>query len=172
MDMIKRFDIIHELAEKKPGLGKTAMMKYLFLLQQIYDMPLGYDFEIYTYGPYASEVMEDINLAKHKNIISMEFDNIGYAISAKDYQDDKTFSNDFENKINELLQLFGDKTAKDLELSTTIIYLYHNSKMNSWGCDKETIANYVYEIKPHFTLETIQAEYDNLEKNKILEKVM
>lgn len=176
MDMVKRFNIIHELAVRKPELGKTAMVKYLFLLQQVYKLPLNYDFEIYTYGPYASEVMEDISLAERQDVISIETvpypGHMGYSIRAKNYTDDKNFSTDVENGITELLELFGGKKAKELELSTTIIYLYHNSKMNSWDCDKETITNYVHEIKPHFTLETIEDEYDNLEKNGILKKAI
>lgn len=68
----KRMGIISEITKKKPRLGKTAIMKYIFLLQKVYNVPLGYDFEIYTYGPYSSEVMEDIDLAKHQDIISME----------------------------------------------------------------------------------------------------
>ncbi|MCL2828894.1 MAG: hypothetical protein FWD99_09205 [Oscillospiraceae bacterium] len=177
MDMAKRFDIIRELATKNPGLGKTAMMKYLFLLQQIYKMPLEYDFEIYTFGPYSTEVMEDIDFAECQNIISMKTvsypsGHVGYSIHAEDSQADKSFSTSFEKEINELLKLFGEKNAKELELSTTTVYLYHNSKMNDWDCSKEAIAHDVHEIKPHFSLEIIKAEYDRLEANGVLKKVV
>jgi len=177
MDMVKRVDVMHELATKKPGLGKTAMMKYLFLLQQIYKMPLDYDFEIYTFGPYSTEVMEDIDFAECQNIISMKTasyspGHVGYSIYAEDFQADKSFSTSFEKEINELLKLFGKKNAKELELSTTTVYLYHNSKMNDWDCSKEAIAHDVHEIKPHFSLKTIKAEYDSLETNGILKKVV
>ena len=174
MDTIKRFDVMHELATRSPGLGKTAMMKYLFLLQQVYDIPLDYDFEIYTYGPYSSEVMEDMDLAKCQNVISMEAESnsghVGYSIKVKGDLEDKSLSDSCKNQIDELLKLFGGKNAKELELSTTIVYLYRNSKMNSWDCGKEAIANDVHEIKPHFTLEAIKAEYDNLKTNGILER--
>jgi len=55
VDLSKRMGVISSIVKLRPGLGKTAMMKYIFLLQKVYKVPLGYDFEIYTYGPYASE---------------------------------------------------------------------------------------------------------------------
>ena len=171
--MNKRLDIIHELAFKKPKLGKTAMVKYLFLLQQAYDVPLSYDFEIYTFGPYSSEVMEDINLAKCQDIVSIDTvsysNHVGYSITARDYSD-KTFSAKYTNEIDELLKLFGDKTVKELELSTTIVYLYRNSKMNKWDCGEDAIAVDVHEIKPHFSIDAIREEYKKLEAAGILAK--
>jgi len=149
-------------------------MKYLFFLQQVYRVPLNYDFKIYTYGPYSSEVMEDLDFAKCQNIISMEAvpfsGHIGYEICAADYAPGD-FTEAYQNEIGEMLSLFGKKTAKELELLATIVYLYHNYKMNHWDCDRETIAKVVHEIKPHFNLETVQAEYDNLQQNDVLKKV-
>ena len=177
MNMNSRFNILYELAQKAPGLGKTAMMKYLFLLQQVYKVPLDYNFEIYTYGPYSSEVMEDMDFAKRQNIISMEAKSyefgIAYSINANDYDSfHKDSDSPFKTEISELLRFFGHRTAKELELLTTIVYLYRNSRMNAWDCSKETIANDVYEIKPHFSLDDIKNEYENLDRHGILKKAI
>ena len=176
MDTTKRFDVMHELAARSPGLGKTAMMKYLFLLQQVYDVPLDYNFEIYTYGPYSSEVMVDLDLAKCLNVISIDAESysgyVGYSINVKDCPEDKSLSDSTKYQVDELLKSFGRKSAKELELSTTIVYLYRNYKMNSWDCSREVIINDVHEIKPHFPIDTIIAEYDNLDMNGILKKAV
>ena len=115
-----------------------------------------------------------MDLAKCQNINSMEAEScsgyVGYSISVKGCPGDKSFSGAYKNEIEELLDLFGEKSAKELELSTTIIYLYRNFKMNFWDCSKETIANDVHEIKPHFSLETIKKEYEHLETNGILKR--
>ena len=166
----KKLDVIHELANRRNRLGKTVMMKYIFLLQQVYKVPLGYDFEIYTYGPYSSEVTADVDFAKYQELISIELnaDSMGYSITPKNCSD-KSFSISIKDKLDELMRLFGNKTARDLELSTTIVYLYSNYKKNSWDNDCDTLSNDVYEIKPHFSLEDIKSEYANLEENGILE---
>ena len=55
------------------------------LFDQAYKVPLDYNFEIYTYGPYFSEVMEDMELAKCQNVISMKVESysgyVGYSIN-------------------------------------------------------------------------------------------
>ena len=178
MDTIKnRIDIIHELAIKSPNLGKTAMMKYLFLLQQVYKVPLNYDFEIYTFGPYSSEVMGDIDFANSFNVISIEAvtypsGHMGYNINAKNNPIREDSDNSYEKEIDALLELFGEKNAKELELLTTIVYLYRNAKINSWDLSREVIAQDVYEIKPHFNFNAIEEGYDSLEANGILVKAI
>lgn len=70
--------------------------------------------------------------------------------------------------IREMLALFGDKSAKELELLTTIIYIYSNYKANQW--DTGEVPENVHEIKPHFDIETIKAEYEKLDSLGILER--
>jgi len=93
---------------------------------------------------------------------------MGYSIKPKNCSD-KSFSISIKDKLDELIRLFGNKTARDLELSTTIVYLYSNYKKNSWDNDCDTLSKDVYEIKPHFTLEDIKFEYSTLEESGILE---
>lgn len=178
VDLDRRIGVIAKIAEEKPGLGKTAMMKFIFLLQKVYKVPLGYDFEIYTYGPYSSEVMEDIDLAGHQDILSIESviypsGHSGYnltpsANAARAIDKAEGFIHDHDKKVKEVVNLFGDKTAKDLELATTIVYLYGTYKANRWKCTLEEISANVHEIKPHFSMETIKDEYRHLDGLGIL----
>ncbi len=169
----KRIGIIAEITKEYPNVGKTALMKFLFLLQEVYGVPLGYDFEIYTYGPYSSEVMEEIDWARHQNIISMEavcystgYNGYNFRISDrtdKVIEEEKEFILSYENAIGEMLSLFGGKSAKELELLTTIIYLYQIYEDNGWECNMKEISENVREIKPHFDISTINKEYSFLE---------
>ena len=179
MDLKKRLGIISKIVDEKPGLGKTAIMKHLFLLQEVYKVPLGYDFEIYTYGPYSSEVMEDIDYAKQLDIVLVEreiFSSgfIGYRISPTEklksmVENEKTIIEESSESINNVLSVFGSKTARELELLTTIVYLYSAYKANGWSVD-EVISN-VQDIKPHFDEATIRTEYEMLKKMGILARV-
>lgn len=176
----KRMGIISEITKKKPGLGKTAMMKYIFLLQKVYKVPLGYDFEIYTYGPYSSEVMEDIDFAKHQDIISMEMVTyptgyIGYSLTPsanteKIIKEESEFISNYQEPIKKMIALFGNKSAKELELATTIIYLYQTYTANNWACNLREVSKNVHEIKPHFDISTIQEEYQSLDELGILKQ--
>lgn len=178
----KRIGVISKIAESKHGVGKTAMMKFIFLLQQVYKMPLGYDFEIYTYGPYASEVMSDINLAENRDYLDIKEQNYhngiyGYSINPtkKTHQAisalDINFLEQYEPAIEEIITLFGDKTAKELELLTTIVYMYSLYQSNKWKISMAEIANNVHQIKPHFSLAEITTEYKDLKKIKIFDRI-
>ncbi|MDD4802808.1 MAG: hypothetical protein PHF24_07700 [Syntrophomonas sp.] len=182
IDLNKRLGIISEIVKEVPGLGKTAMMKYIFLLQKVYKVPLGYDFEIYTYGPYSSEVMEDIDFAKHQDIIAMEMVNYstghsGYNLtpstnSEKVIKEANEFVSTYKHSIEKVVALFGNKTAKELELATTIVYLYGTYAANNWDCTLEEISSNVRDIKPHFDIATIQIEYRHLDDLGILKQAI
>ena len=47
-------ELAGRLEGQSPQFGKTAFMKMAYLLQELYGVPLGYRFSLYTYGPYSS----------------------------------------------------------------------------------------------------------------------
>jgi uncharacterized protein YwgA len=180
MDLNKRIGIISEIVTKNPGIGKTAMMKYLYLLQKVYKIPLGYDYSIYTYGPYASAVMEDIDAADNMDAIDVErkiYDSgiSAYCITPAEKADEiiaeeNATVNEHKASIQDMLSLFRDKNAKELELLTTIIYIYSNYK--TYNRSMDGVPNNVHEIKPYFDIQTIRAEYEKLNSWGILEKAV
>jgi len=182
IELSKRMSLISEIVNQKPSLGKTAMMKFIFILQQVYKVPIGYDYEIYTYGPYSSNVMEDIQLATDFDAISMKTvvfptGHSGYALKPTDNTDDiikkeQDYINLYSASISNVISIFGNKTAKELELSSTIIYVYSNYSNNKWDNSITEISKSVKEIKPHFDIDLIKEEYRNLDTLGILEKAV
>lgn len=178
IELSKRVSLIAKIAEQKPLLGKTAMMKFIFILQQVYKVPTGYDYEIYTYGPYSSEVMEDIQLtAEYKairvNIVTFPNGYFGYQLNPTEtvkniIDKEKEFVDSCSEPISEVIRIFGDKNAKELELSSTIIYLYSNYCHNNWDSSVEEISQGVKKIKPHFDVDLIRDEYRELDELGIL----
>lgn len=177
----KRLATIVRIAELKPGLGKTVLMKFIYILQSVCKVPLGYDYKIYTYGPYANEVMEDIDMAEsmgYLNIGSQPYDSwVMYHINASNTASKATdkmseFLEKYCGQLEEVSDLVKGKSAKDLELMSTIIYLYDNYAKNRRTADANSISENVRELKPHFDLEVIQSEYERLNRSGILERVI
>jgi len=54
------------LVEKAPGhtLGRTAIMKLSYYLQVLQLVPLGYEFRLHTFGPFDSDVLDDLAYAE------------------------------------------------------------------------------------------------------------
>ena len=178
----KRLAILSSFSQglKEGGIGKTAMMKFIYLLQEVYGVSLQYDFEIYTYGPYSSEVMGDIDFASHNEIISLEVyqypSGRGYLLkpakeAKKAVQTEHAFIEKNKESIDAIITHFGKRTAKDLELITTIIYLYKQCLKNSWSTSISDLSSDVQEIKPHFGIDEIKEEYRALESLQIFSLV-
>jgi len=166
--------VMLKLVNDKPALGKTSVMKMMFILQQVFGMKMGYNFNIYTYGPYAAEVTDDLETLIYNDFVGAdiyEYNNyMAYRLSITDHGRGllDVLSLDDEQKITKVLSLFGDKKVKELELDTTIIYAKNIYIKNCWDEKKEDIVDYVHEIKPHFTFETIQNAYEKLENEGML----
>ena len=160
-------NIILKIIENKPKKGKTFVMKMVFILQQIYKVDMGYDFNIYTYGPYSSEVTEDVEYLIHYNALDVyEKDYggfVGYELEiANEKSKEITISPEDEEKLKKALDIFGDKKVKDLEIQSTIIYLNQQYVNNGWNRIKEDIMADVKEVKPRFSDKHIEQAYDEL----------
>ncbi len=167
-----RLNIIYEIAKRKSGLGKTAIMKYLYILQTVYNVPLGYNFGLYTYGPFATEVLDDLDYADANKIIIMETVETavgtGYSIqSSPEYEDNNNFASKYNEQLDAMLGIFEDDCAKDLELSATIIYMYRNAKRNKWRTDEDNIVSDVYDVKPYFKKKVIKEEFERLNESGV-----
>jgi hypothetical protein len=182
-DLWNRVGLISDFAKrlelKKTQFGKTAVMKYLFILQEVFKVPLGYEFSLYTYGPYCSDVLSDLDYTEAIDgvkIYSVGAGTGGYSIRPS-YKTDEYLkkSKDFLSKnaksIDTVIELFGNMSARDLELRSTIIYLYKNYLQNNWEIDSDEIASDVMELKPYFSKQEILNAYDQLDKMSIFTKI-
>ncbi len=99
----------------------------------------------------------------------------GYSIKPSDKTEEylkksRDFLAQNEGSINAVIDLFGGMSAKDLELRSTIIYLYKNYLQNNWKINGNKIASDVKELKPYFSTQEILDAYNQLEKKLYLQK--
>src|SRR5580658_6784057 len=66
--IFQRLGLLAEMAERA-RLGRTALMKLMFFLQESKGVPLGYQFTLYSYGPFDSDVLADISMAERLNVL-------------------------------------------------------------------------------------------------------
>ena len=180
----ERLGMICTIVKENNGIGKTALMKLIYILQQVYKVPLGYNYSIYTYGPYSAEVMNGIDFAEQSGLISIEIVPIGlsctgYKLEHRDKADEAIKDVDgslskYKEMIREAIGAFGQKNAKELELTTTIIYAYANyyDKVRESGDVDERIIEIVSKIKPLFQRDSIRQEYKALKDNGMLAKAL
>jgi hypothetical protein len=182
-DLWNRVGLIAKLAEEFQNsiaqFGKTVVMKCLFILQEVYKVPLGYNFSLYTYGPYCSDVLSDLDYSEAVEAVSIHSISTGtggYSVEPSGKTEEyirkaELFLEQNQRSIKEVIQLFGGMTAKDLELRSTIIYIYKNYLKNKWEISNSEIAGDVKELKPYFTTKQILEAYQELEKMMIFDKI-
>jgi hypothetical protein len=152
-------------------------MKYMYFLQVVRGVPLGYNFSMYSYGPFDSEVLADLSSAEVLKIVDVtpvEFaGGYGYRIKPGPRAETAKLNTnqlmaDHSKDIDWLFAVFGSLNGAELELTSTIVYVDREFAARSQSASVAEIAARVSEIKPHFTREQVQGFVENLLRQGVL----
>jgi len=174
-----RLAIFPVLADRSKGghMGRTALMKYMYLLQTVRGVPLGYHFTLYSYGPFDSDVLSDLSIAEALEAVKTELElySGGYGYKIRAGRNAKwlerrasKFLNKYSGDIDWVIKKFGAFTSAELELIGTIVYVDQESAGGKKRIGLNQIAKLVHEIKPHFAESKVLQFAQKLEKEKIL----
>lgn len=146
-------------APKSPG--RTALMKFAYLLQTVRGVPLGYRFRLYNYGPYDEQVLADAREAATAGFLESQLvtypSGYGYQFSPGDnaegdLSDHAATLDDCSADIDWVISNFGNDSASRLELISTLVFALRDK---SEKLKREDLIDRVHEIKPHFSKATI-----------------
>ena len=166
------------MVERAPNkLGRTAIMKLAFLLQTVKSVPLGYDFRLYTYGPFDSDVLNDLGQAEilqavHSQMVPYP---VGYGYEFSTGPESTSVKaraaselENYEGHINWALDEFAAKSASELELLSTIVYADRDALRRNERLSSRDLCRLVREIKPRFPEAFVLENISFLEGMKIL----
>ena len=175
-----RYGLIAELTnrfkDRCPQFGKTILQKMVYLLQEVYGVKCGYQFDLYTYGPFTSQLLQDLDVVetfKGVQISSVISGMGGYHIEtgernkelrekAGEFLGDSVVS----KAINNLIENFGSFNAKELELLSTIVYV--NRDMKEEELSRQDLLQMVRDVKPKFSHSDIEDAVSKLEAQEIV----
>jgi uncharacterized protein YwgA len=145
--------LIKKLNEDYPDqqVGKTVVQKMVYLLSR--KNIAKFDFSMYHYGPYSSELSAELSFIEKNGIIEITWkDNEGYFI--KPTNDSERFlsliNSDERKAIDETVNQFGKFKAIDLSLIATALYLKDN-----FGVEDSKLADAVHNAKKRYSPEYI-----------------
>jgi uncharacterized protein YwgA len=178
-ELANRLGVLITIVSKTPSkhLGRTAIMKLAYFLGALRDVPLGYRFTLYAYGPFDSSVLQDVEMAS--NVGALRSTPVsyptgsGYDISPGPYSANieapaKEFVSKYSDDIDWVVNEFGGLSAAELELASTIIYI---DQEVGGRIEPEDLARRVNEVKPHFRLDKILRRIEELETKALLQSV-
>ena len=170
----ERYALIAELSQRlhdvHPQFGKTALQKLIYFLQEIYDVDCGYSYSLYTYGPFTSQILQDLDLVESIGGVSVNpvregLD--GYRIEPNKSDDlVKEQAGEFIKRISghldALVKDYGKYSAKELEMRATIVFVERAMKKESSSLSVEDLVQIVQDIKPYFSDQEIEAAVKQL----------
>jgi hypothetical protein len=177
-----RLGLLPALAEQAAAghIGRTALMKYMYFLQVLRGVPLGYNFSLYSYGPFDSDVLADLSSAEALNIVDVtpvEFPGgYGYRIrpgarSEAAKRSVGQFLEEHRGDIDWLFASFGSLNSSELELASTIVYVDREFGETRVNQAIEEVVTRVSEIKPHFTQGQIRTFAETLLRQGVLTSI-
>jgi uncharacterized protein YwgA len=148
-------------------------MKLCYFLQSLRGVPLGYSFSLYSYGPFDSEVLSDLQTAEAMNVLTADVQyypgGYKYDIRAGEKAEKaKAFAAPFlakhQKDVDWVAAKFGSWPAADLELVSTIAYVYYEEGIE----DRDELIERVKLVKPHFSHGRIRDQLDWLLDQQLL----
>ena len=136
--------------------GRTALMKFMYFLQTLKRAPLGYRFTLYTYGPFDSKVLYDLDCAESLNAIHSEIEynpnGYGYKLAVGDHavlERTKAKGANFlaahRDDIHWVVRNFAQHTPSTLELLSTIVYADREATAKKQVLSAQELTRQVFE---------------------------
>jgi uncharacterized protein len=173
-----RLGVISELVKQAPGrLGRTAIMKLAYFLQTVKQVPLGYNFRMYAYGPYHGDVLTHLSHAEAMHAIKSKVvpnpSGYGYEFEPGPRLDEvkrliKAGLTAHEGAVNWVISEFSHMTASDLELVSTIVYADREAGQRGEAQNIDALCHQVSQIKPRFASDYIRSKVDLMMSKRLL----
>ncbi len=177
-----RMSVIARMVSKAPEqkLGRTQLMKLFYFLQELHGCPLGYDYRLFAYGPYDSEVLSDLATATSLNMVCENTviypRGYGYAITPGQHAGELSRELEESNpalasQVDAVVQQFAGFGAGELELRSTIFFVDRELTQEGTTTTAADLVERVRLIKPYFSEGTILSRVEEMRRKGWLKSV-
>lgn len=176
--LAERIAVIAALIRRAPsGFGRTALMKCLYFLQTVRGVPLGYNFRLYTYGPFDADVLSDLSLSERLSAVESDLSQFpggyryelrGGGAAERTIEGGRDFISLYDKDIEWVVQVFAGRSAIDLESASTLVFIDRSIAENGRNVSLRELAQKVHEVKPHLDWRMIEKEARNLKQHALL----
>ena len=147
-----------------PSLGKTKLQKSLYFLQESLDVPLGFEFVMYHYGPYSQDIDNVLTEMSARDAVKIvgypHGDWVGYEIHPNNKEIVKPPK--YAEQIEHIASFFSSLDAQQTELCATIHFVKSILEEKKQKATKSDVVREVINIKPKFSSQIIYEWMDKL----------
>ena len=173
MDSMKKAAVltrfIEELRKHDSRCGETHIQKASFFLQELMDIPTGFEYILYKHGPFSFDLREELTALRADGFVELEVKPHGPGIAPVagqcEYVQDlyPITLGRYEKKIEFVASKLGNKGVVDLEKWGTAYYVYHHHRdMKTASVDER--AWKMTELKPHISQEDAYAAVEEVDQ--------
>lgn len=155
MDRLSKAVLITELLDRMRDNGSLAtalhMQKGMYFLQEMREVPLGYDFVVYRYGSFSFELKDELLQLRGEGILEWVFHSPKYSPGLASTQFSKELRNELpkflarhDDSLTFVAENIGPMKGKQLEQVSTAFYFFTK------GVERdEKVAREVCKVKTH-----------------------
>ncbi len=171
MDRLKRAAILTRLVqglrERGSWCGETHAQKTTFFLQDLMEVPLGFDFILYKHGPFSFDLRDELTGLRADELVVLQpqwpygprialTDRVTYIQSICP----KTLAK-YDSRIGFIAEKFGTKGVKELERLATAFYITRRSEA---GESIDERAGWLTELKPHVPYDSARTAVEEVDR--------
>ena len=161
MERLQRASILLQLNEElqKAGswAGETHMQKATFVLQDLMNAPLGFDFVLYKHGPFSFDLRDELTFMRARGFLGLE-PQYPYGPSLVAGAKSELLMGAFRSSAEDYLaasrfvsQRFGAKTVAELERTSTALFITLREPHQT------NVADRLMSLKPHIAAQEARA---------------
>ncbi|TPI13567.1 hypothetical protein [Mesorhizobium sp. B4-1-1] len=167
MGTSRQYALIAYLAERQGRsgrLGKKAVQKFVHILSSVSGKTFGYRFSFYTYGPFSSTLAADLDIANALGLVKVSYNSQENSYSVTETGRTEAFVAANlplveRRSIDKVWDRFSGKSAKELELISTILFLYDEEGLSGESAE---MRQRVLELKPKYTSSEVKRAQSEL----------
>jgi uncharacterized protein YwgA len=167
--LVKKYNDI----EDRPPLGRTILQKLCYLAKAR-GVPLSLQFDIHHYGPFCAELLSVTGDLIADGVISDQNPDpscsryVPGPVCDQVLRKQKTHLGKNKSVLNQIIGLFGEMSAQELELITTIHYVSCATKVRGKS-NRDSVVSTVFEIKKgKFSRQAVRSMFDELNRADLL----
>lgn len=146
--------LVEELSRRGSWCGETHVQKAMYFLQEMVDVPTGFEFILYKHGPFSFDLRDELTAMRADRMVDLKFLHPCYgpslepAASAPKVLDlGRGAVVDARCAIEFVAERFGDRPVTELERLGTALYVARKLPGRAPAEQAEEIVR----LKPHIT---------------------
>ena len=159
-------DLVDQLHEAGSWTGETHIQKSIYLVEELFDVPLEFTFTLYKHGPYSFPLRDELTAMRADQLVVID-PRPPYGPSymttpaSRDLRARFPRTLDYVRpRLRFVAQALGNKGVSDLEQLSTAMY----ARVEDSSRTPEQLAGRIRELKPHISLTGATAAVESLLK--------